>query len=101
MASFGIKKNPVVEAANNEMLFKALKNIIFELIRSQRLVITMHFIETMVLLSMMIAFFFLGHCFYKGRPSRTKNITETQKRLKQQIKPQFFHNVPTKLINPS
>ena len=52
---FWYKKTPVVEPTNNEMLFKALKNIIMELISTIRLVITMHLIEMIVLVSMVIA----------------------------------------------
>ena len=90
---FWYKKTPVVEPTNNEMLFKALKNIIMELISTIRLVITMHLIEMIVLVSMVIAIFFLIRWLYKGRPSRTENDTENQN--KKDSSKQSNHNLST------
>ena len=52
------KKTPVYEPTNNEMLLKALRNIITELISTIKLTITMHFIEMIVIVALVIAIFF-------------------------------------------
>ena len=90
---FWYKKTPVVEPTNNEMLFKALKNIILELVSTIKLIITMHFIEMMVFLSIIIAILFLGFWLYKGRPSRTENVTDTQS--KEDASNKSNHNLST------
>ena len=75
---FWYKKTPVYEPTNNEMLLKALRNIITELISTIKLTITMHFIEMIVIVALVIAIVLLLRWLYKGRPSCEEHNTKSQ-----------------------
>jgi len=75
---FWYKKTPVYEPTNNEMLLKALRNIITELVSTIKLTITMHFIEMIVIVALVIAIVFLLRWLYKGRPSCDEHNTKSQ-----------------------
>ena len=72
---FWDKKKPPVEEpmSNNEMLLKALRNIINDLISTIKLTVTMRLVEMLVILAILITLLIIIRWFIKGRPGWNQN----------------------------